>query len=299
MLPNFICPGAQKAGTTTLFEILRQHPQIHIPPCKEVKFFYESEKYSRGMPWYVDQFHVDTDSIKAVGDMTPEYMFFEEVPGRIHDSLGHDVKFIFCLRNPLQRAYSHYWMNVRRGLESLSFEEAIELEAERLNLGKFERAAFSYVGRGFYAEQISRFLEHYPPKAMKFVLFEELITRPGGVAAEILRFLNLDEAEGIDYSIHANPARMPRSRRLTTVIDRPPMRASYFAKALIPSRKMRVRLRNLLRSLNSRSIKKPPIKERTRDLLLSTYESDIDRLQAIIALDLAAWISGQENPKPS
>ena len=94
-LPNFLCVGTQKAGTSTLFEILRQHPDIFLPPEKETHFFYSDGNYAQGASWYKAAFYSDWAGQKVIGDITPEYMFRKNVPERIKATLGADVKIVF------------------------------------------------------------------------------------------------------------------------------------------------------------------------------------------------------------
>ncbi|MCK4911140.1 MAG: sulfotransferase domain-containing protein, partial [Thermodesulfovibrionales bacterium] len=119
--PNFLCVGAQKAATTTIFEVLKQHPDVYIHPAKEIHFFDSDDIYNRGMQWYLETYFKNINHKKAIGEMTPSYMFIENVPERIYKCIGNKVKLIFTYRNPADRAYSHYLMNVMRGLETEPF----------------------------------------------------------------------------------------------------------------------------------------------------------------------------------
>src|SRR5437868_3900524 len=104
-LPNFLCVGAQKAGTTTLYEILKQHPDIFLPKkIKETKFFVYEEKFQRGKTWYEKEFFSEVKNEKAFGEIDPAMMFEEKSAQRIFDTLGKDVKLIFVFRNPVARA---------------------------------------------------------------------------------------------------------------------------------------------------------------------------------------------------
>jgi len=172
-LPNFLCVGAQKAGTTTLHDILIQHPEIYLPEIKETKFFQDNSKYRKGLDYYEKEFFGKWNGERAVGEIDSVYMYFEYVPERIYKHLGKDIKLIFMLRNPVDRAYSHYWMSYRRGYETETFERAIELEQKRIKIDEFHKIHFSYIDRGFYAKQIKRYLKLFPKENMLFIIFEE------------------------------------------------------------------------------------------------------------------------------
>ena len=101
MLPNFICPGAQKSATTTLYEILKQHPDIYLPYKKELRFF-SGDYWDRGIDWYEQQYE-DYDGEKIVGDISPNYMRKQKIAERIYTTLGPDIKLLFMLRNPADR----------------------------------------------------------------------------------------------------------------------------------------------------------------------------------------------------
>src|SRR6266480_7948081 len=129
-LPDFLILGAQKAGTTALYAYLRQHPEITGPSWKEVSFF--DRHYARGEAWYRGNF---PNSLRArgklVGEASPSYLFHPLAPERVA-GLVPEAKLIALVRNPVDRAYSHYQHEVALGREPLSFEDAVAAEYERL-----------------------------------------------------------------------------------------------------------------------------------------------------------------------
>ncbi len=201
-LPRFIIAGAQKAGTTSLFAYLSEHPQCAASLTKEVHYFDQS--YNRGEAWYRTHFPVsefDTPP-RACFESSPYYMFDPRVPQRVHDLLP-SVRLIFLLRNPVSRAYSHYQHSVRRGREILSFAEALAAEPVRL-AGQHERLLadpkahseahrhYSYASRGLYADQIADWLRYFPREQMLFVQAERMFKQPREVFADVLDFLGLE-----------------------------------------------------------------------------------------------------------
>ena len=184
---RFLCAGAQKSGTTTLHKILEQHPEISLPILKETKFFIDKEKFQQGLDFYLSHFDKNRDNQAPIrGEIDPDYMYHEESVQRIHDTLGKKIKLIFILRNPADRAYSHYLMNQKRYIEDKSFREALHLEEQRLNKGEYYKQNFSYQDRGYYSRQIKRFLDFFPRKNMMFVLFENFIRDQEKYTSEIL-----------------------------------------------------------------------------------------------------------------
>lgn len=170
VLPNFIIPGAQKSGTTALRIYLAQHPEIFMAN-KEIHFFDNDENYKKGIEGY-EKFFDGWKGEKAIGEKTPNYLYYEKAPERIYKLLP-DVKLIFVLRNPVDRAYSHYRHNVRIGQETLSFEKAIEKEEERIKNPRLKKI-YSYKDRGKYIIQIKRYAEYFPKSQMLFLLAEDL-----------------------------------------------------------------------------------------------------------------------------
>jgi len=297
MLPNFICPGAAKAATTTLHNLLKQHSEIYLPEVKETGFFWD--EYDKGLAWYEETYFSRVQEQKIVGDITPAYMSFDYIPKRIYNSLDDDIKLIFMLRDPIERAYSHYWMSYRRGYETKSFAQAIELEEKRLKQGKetgdFERQVmvFGYIQRGMYARQIENFLEYFPVDNMKFVFFEEFITDTPMVLEEILNFLDLNFDENIDYDKQSNPSRLPLFSELRDLLWTPSNLSMKLARLLLPIKSWRRKLRNSLRKfdekINRESFEKPEMDSEVRDRLRTVYKEEVEKLEKITGRDLDLW----------
>ena len=174
-LPDFLIIGAARSGTTSLYEYLIQHSSIHSAVGKEVYFF--DKKYNKGINWYRSFFpskfsKIIISSLQKksflTGEATPRYLFHPHSPKRVHQVIPN-VKLIVLLRNPIDRAYSHYQMEVDHGDEKLTFEEAIEKEEERIttDLERMEKDENfysvnfyrkSYLTRGKYFNQLKRWV---------------------------------------------------------------------------------------------------------------------------------------------
>ncbi len=208
-LPSFIIAGAQKAGTTSLFGYLRGHPQCSASLTKEVHYF--DRNFFRGETWYRMHFPLGANGANQSRpprphtkcfESSPYYMFDPRVAERIHQALPQ-AKIIFLLRNPVSRAYSHYKHSVRRGRETLSFEDAIAAEPDRL-AGEHDRLLndqtyqsrahqhHSYLARGLYADQIERWRRYFPDDQRLVVQSERMFKQPAEVFAEVVRFLSFD-----------------------------------------------------------------------------------------------------------
>ncbi len=198
-LPNFIIIGVQKGGTSTLFELLKQHPLIKTSVFKEVHYY--DFQYSKGKSWYRSFFPLFKKRKDIVyGEASPYYFFHPSVPERIYKD-NPDIKLILLLRDPAVRAYSHYQMEKRKGREKLpSFEEAISKETERMQTGAEALAqgknhlnhhVYSYVARGCYDEQMKRWLHYFAPHQILLLKSEDFFASPHLILEKIYRFLNV------------------------------------------------------------------------------------------------------------
>lgn len=202
-LPGMVIVGAMRAGTTSLFSFLARHPQVAASFGKEVHYF--DLRFHRGPAWYRCQFRrprTDTRGDAVGVESSPYYMFDPRVPGRMA-ALMPDVKLVFLLRDPVERAFSHYRKNSRDGREPLSFADALAAEDERL-AGEEERMLhdptylsglhqyYSYAARGRYAEQLIRWRQHFPTQQMLVIDSARLFASPAEVLAELLTFGGLE-----------------------------------------------------------------------------------------------------------
>lgn len=201
-LPDFLIIGANKCGTTSLHNYLNQHPRIREGMYKEVHFFDRYHRYANGLSWYRSHFPIRTaEDAFLLGESTPEYLFNPAVPDRVADVMP-DARLIVLLRNPVDRAYSHYHHSKRVGREPLSFEKAIDAEPDRLD-GELDAHAstptyddqsyehYSYLARGRYLEQIERWLQHYDREQMLILQSETLFERPESTTHRAFDFLGL------------------------------------------------------------------------------------------------------------
>jgi hypothetical protein len=211
-LPNFICVGAEKAGTTPLSLILRQHRDIFIPRQKETRFFTVLYPLQTLVLYETYFFNGHLDQ-KAVGELTPDYMRFPEVPERLREALGPDLKLIFCLREPLARAFSHYLQCVRIMEEGDSFENAVALEPQRLAQNRHLGTRRAYLGGSLYAGQIARFLEHFARENMFFMVLEEDFgAARARTMARLFDFLGVGADPGVNLRVPSTSLPAPRIR---------------------------------------------------------------------------------------
>jgi lipopolysaccharide transport system ATP-binding protein len=214
ILPSFIIIGAQRAGTTSLYDYLSRHPDVAVAVTpgdvwwsKEVHFF--DYRFWRGLDWYRSCFPLASSRSIArrkgrdlvAGEATPTYLLHPAVPERVAATLP-DVRLIAILRDPIERAYSHYQLMVRTRREKLSFEDALDAEEGRI-AGEVERmladpryksGAFrdhTYITRSLYADQVERWFEHFPREQLLVLGAEEFLTQPAETYERVLSFIGL------------------------------------------------------------------------------------------------------------
>lgn len=216
--PDFIIIGVQKGGTTSLYNYLIQHPQIAPAAQKEIHYF--DLNFDRTPEWYCSQFpQPQTGENLLTGEASPYYIFHPQVPGRIRD-LFPKVKIIALLRNPVERAISHYYYYIKIGYESLSLESAIAAEPDRLK-GEIEKLLanptyesynhrhHTYLTRGIYADQLPAWMKLFPKEQILILKSEDLYDNPCATFNTVLEFLNLPPHQLETYEKY-NSTQYPR-----------------------------------------------------------------------------------------
>ena len=193
--------GAAKSGTTTLASLLKEHPQIKISKIgKEVHFF--DEKFDQGKDWYLGLFEHHNSNKFFNLDFTPSYLFDPKCRDRIFDTLGRNLKFVVILRNPFERAYSHYCHAVNhwwkpeyrpRGYpeEKLSFYDALLTEDKRLKSGKYHIRHQSYYNKGLYDRQLEYYFDKFPKSYFFVIIFEEFIKNHQSILGSLYDWLGI------------------------------------------------------------------------------------------------------------
>lgn len=209
-LPNYLIIGAAKCGTSSLYEYLTQHPSINPALGKEINFF--DMHYSKGINWYRSYFpfkNFFTKKNSITGEATPRYLDHPHAAKRVYDLIP-SVKIIVLLRNPVDRAYSHWNMMVAHKREDLSFSEAIENEKSRIS-DFFEQMQnnkeyyskdyfwYGYLERGLYAKKIKHWMNFIPKEQFLVLQSEDFFRNTSDVYNHVLEFLDLPKRNLIKY----------------------------------------------------------------------------------------------------
>lgn len=288
-LPNFLIVGAQKAGTTSLFDILNQHSQVFLPPEKELHFFDHKTEVEKGLEHYASYFS-NAGAAIATGEVSPLYLFYPDVAPLIRSMLGREIKIIILLRNPSERAFSHYKMMFAGGYEKRPFQQAIADNMARLQNGiSFDRIT-SYLDRGFYAFQLKNYFDHFPSENIRVILFEEdFVENRKAAISSIQKFLGVDHEE-LSVHVKSYPTVKPRSKMADRLLntDHP---VNQFFKKLIPSKSLRMLLKYRLNEANSQAILARDEFETLKPQLISeVFYDDIKATEKLIGRDLGRWL---------
>ncbi|HXE80307.1 MAG TPA: sulfotransferase domain-containing protein [Vicinamibacterales bacterium] len=272
-MPTFLIVGAQKAGTTSLADLLRRHPRIGMASTKEVHYFDRQRDY--GLRWYTSRFRRVADRPVRF-EATPNYMYAPVALPRMARVLPDTVRFVAILRDPVDRAYSHYWHSRRVGAITVSFEEALRLEPRYLAEG--QRAWWSLVDRGRYLRQLQRFTEAMGRDRLLVVLFDDLLRDPAGTADRIAEFVGVEP-------LGAAWGPLPRSNRARRrVVPAAMMRVLSKLPSIVSNR-----IRRGLIHVLSVPFTPPPMNPATRAELAAVFRADNDALAEWLGRDLSGW----------
>ena len=193
MRVDFVIGGTQKGGTSALDSFLRQHPEICMPETKKELHFFDREADDTDYKKYHANFKPKPKQ-RVIGEASPIYMYWETAPYRIW-KYNPKMKWILALRNPVERAFSAWNMETKRGKEKLSFAEAIEKEPERCREAlPLQHRVYSYIDRGFYAHQVRRLFNIFGTGNCLILLSEELRNEHQKTLRRVFEFLGVDSS---------------------------------------------------------------------------------------------------------
>lgn len=288
-LINTILIGAQKAGTTTLYDWIAQHPDVYGPEgMKDFPFFCDETYYQKGIKWFENNFsQIKKQKIILHGNVN--YLYFSKTSARRINEYNSNVKLIALLRNPVDRAYSAFWQQKKAGYEDLdNFVNAIEQERKRSEGSFRDRANLTYIDHGFYAQQLKNYFEIFPKDNIKVMIFEEIIHRNYETASELYKFLEINPNFKPNYVIK-NESGLPRSRIISNLLRK---KIKFdLIKDLLPIN-YRIIIKNKLRDFNTRKIKYEPLDHEIKAKLFKLYRDDIHELEQLLDRKInSLWIS--------
>jgi hypothetical protein len=303
--PNFFVIGAAKSGTSAIWHHLREHPQIYMSPRKQTRFFaFEVEDSDFRGPAPInpqrpyaftdlETYHALFDGVEdevAIGEASWTYLYAPEAPRRIR-GYAPAAKLIAILRNPADRAYSHFRQNIQAGREPLAdFARALEQEEARVRDNWWPE--FHYVQMGYYASQLARYYDAFERDQIKIYLYEDLSENPYGLLRDAFAFLGVDETFTPEAIIRSNPSGAPKSKGLYSLFRQAEL-AMPVVERVIPREKLKPIVR-LGRNLDNRNITHLHLTPEERMRVVDEYfREDVLRLQDLIQRDLGAWLGRQ------
>ncbi len=285
--PNLFIVGAAKAGTTSLHEYLKNIPGIYMSRIKEPYYFsritkpnHPNRKKFQEENDYLSLFS-DVKDEKIIGESSASYLSDPEAPKLIHEKNPH-AKIIISLRNPVERAYSQFLMNIGYGLSKTSFHEEIQKEIKngtdytQRNIG---------LDDGLYYIYVKRYLDIFGLNQVKILIFEEWIKNPKDTIKDILKFLGLKiNLSNFDAKVF-NPHReirypTPRGSIAKTLLKNENIKS--VGKKIIPLSSRNFLKKNILMNTNETATIKPKMDEEEREILIKHYMEDVQKLKTIL-----------------
>ena len=285
-MPNFIVAGTQKAATTWLHECLNEHPEVFVPKVKEMHFYCKEpcpkSKNHMGVDWYISQFP-DDKSFKAIGEISVDYMYYDYIAEDIY-KFNPNMKILFILRNPVDRAYSAFWMNKR-------------YKANMPNFTEFVKSDNQFILRGMYYTQIKRYLKFFRRDSLKILIYDDLVSHPARFICEVYDFLHVSKdftPSSLNKSVAATKSLNPVIgflfyKYVALVVNKVPLALSLwrFLKHNTP-------LSKLYLYRNHRLPPYPQINEKDRAILTNLYKEENNKLFALLNRNIPEW---EENLK--
>jgi hypothetical protein len=290
-LPNFLIVGAAKAGTTSLYAWLRQHPQVFLPTVKEPCYFVEG--YRGGFhDWaeYLDLFR-SAVGYPAIGEASTAYLSAPESAAWIRRCLG-DVRIVITLRNPIDRAWSMYSWMAMEGYESIAhFDAALHAEVDRRDSARFRATNpefwrdYLYFEAGLYCAQVQRYLATF--SQVHLIVFDDLVAQPAEVFADLCAFLGVDPGVRPVFSAE-NRSRLPRLMGAQYALGRvrDAIRGLPIAR---PIKRAPLAVLSGAMDLNVRVGYRQAMPSVVRTRLRLEYAGEVARLAGLLGRDLSQW----------
>jgi hypothetical protein len=300
IIPNFLVCGPPKCASTSLNFYLKQHPEIFMSPVKQTKFF--SVHYHKGSDYYVKTFFSKVTNEKVVGEATPTYSLLPFVAERIR-KFNPDMKLIFCLRNPVERAFSGWSMRVNNGTEHLSFREALEenfnqrqitrLETENdankwaadmLRSNRLEETGFrTYLEGSLYANNLKHYLKHFPLSRIKIIFMDALQKDLHDTMKEIFTFLGVNPKYHVQNTEQKNTYKKLRIKFLDPILGKNKKLSKVLFRVMPKGIKKKI--------LDTVYIEESKKKLTSEDRMFAYqyFKDEIVELENLLNVDLSNW----------
>ncbi len=278
MAKYLIGVGAAKCGTTLLYDLLESHPELSKAREKELHYFDRTDAPDRAA--YEALFRGDMTRL----EVTPNYMFYQDSIKKICDALGaQNVRIVVLLRDPIERARSHYYMRKEEGLETLSFQASFEQEPHRIAQNERELRLFSYFARGRYMEQMANIYRYVPRENVRIYIFEDFVKNQQEYIDDICDFAGISRINVRDK--HSN--RGVVNVKYKWLNDGIRLLSRKTPRAL--KLKFLRKIKHALTRVNEKNTGKRPLDPVFKRQLVRYYQSDVSKLRETFGLDLSSW----------
>ena len=287
MKVDFFIVGAPKAGTTSLYHYLSAHPQVEMSRQKETDYFSDKAIHEQGM--YYAKNRIDTlDKYESLfvqkesvvyGEASVSYLFYENVAEDIK-KYNPNAKIIIMLRDPIERAFSHYLMDYRLGLISDSFENVLAKISKHKNAHLFYQ---QYIEVSKYAKQIQRYLDFFKKENILFIDYEDFKKNVSKTVDQVYNFLNISTEFVADINTKHNTFIMPKNKIIRLIYS------FVFLRKILTFLSPTYLVKSI-RVLLFKSDKKPELLKETRSLLSIIFNDDIKKMEEVLAKNYSKWI---------
>lgn len=286
MLPNFFIVGAPKSGTTSLYHYLDHHPEVFMSPVKEPNYFsyedtvqqnlYYKERGIGNLADYEKLFE-SVNGQKVIGEASVSYLFYENVPSRVSEKIPN-AKILILLRNPVDRAFSHYFMDYKLRYINTSFEEVLYKKNKHVNQPLYYQ---QYIELGMYFSQVKRYLDAFGQNQVKIYIYEDLVNDVESLIKDLYTFLEIDLAYTSDLEKKYNSFEAPRNGLIRLIYSIGWLRRGI--KKIVPQGGVSG-IKNLFFSKTGGQKHESTIRY-MKDL----YKDDIIQLEKLIGRNLSTW----------
>src|ERR1700722_14804099 len=290
--PNFFIVGAPKAGTTSLYYYLEEHPEVYMSVIKETNYFSNTEIREQGLYYneegvvspgeYEAQF-AGVANENAIGEASVSYLFYPSVPQKIKE-FNPGARIIIVLRNPIERVFSHYLMDKRLGFVKMSLEDILSQKGKSNSLGLFYQ---QYIGLGLYYEQVKRYFDNFGRGRVKVFLYEDIVSDIDKVVKEIYNFLGVDDsyiaATDKKHNVFLAP-KNPFIEKLYTL---------KFVRSAI-KKIFGEKLQDSIKNLFFAKEKKPQLEKALENKMIELFSADIFNTGQLIDRGLSNWLKKKD-----
>ena len=288
-IPNFFIVGTPKAGTTSLYFYLEEHPEIFMSPIKETNYFsydeikeqglYYNEEHVRTLDEYMNQFAGVTQQ-KAIGEASVSYLFYPSVPGKIK-AFNQDGRIIMILRNPIDRGFSHYLMDKRLGFVKSSLKDIVDRKDKSPQNDLYYQ---QYVSLGCYYDQVKRYIDIFGRDKVKIFLYEDVVKNINGVVKDVYNFLEVDA----DYTANTNKKHNTFLAPKNPLIEK--LYASKYFRVMV-KKMFGDGLQAWIKNTFFQKEKKPALDPQLKASMLEIFKNDILNTSELIGRDLSKWLN--------